>query len=59
MSHTQDKSSALGQGVVIFVYLAVLTVLEYFVAVTFSAVSILVVVAVIKLALVGALVQVM
>ena len=52
MSHTQDKSSALGQGVVIFVYLAVLTVLEYFVAVTFSAVSILVVVAVIKLALV-------
>ena len=52
MSHTQDKSSALGQGVVIFVYLAVLTVLEYFVAVSFSAVSILILVAVIKLALV-------
>jgi cytochrome c oxidase subunit 3 len=52
MSHTQDKSSALGQGVVIFVYLALLTILEYFVAVTFNAVSILVVVAVVKLALV-------
>jgi cytochrome c oxidase subunit 3 len=38
--------------VVIFVYLAVLTLLEYFVAVTFNAVSILVVVAVIKAALV-------
>jgi hypothetical protein len=47
MSHLQDKSSAFRQGVVIFVYLAVLTALEYFVAVTFSAVSILVVVAVI------------
>ena len=52
MSHTQDKSSAFGQGVVIFIYLAVLTALEYFVAVTFNAVSILVVVAVIKAALV-------
>lgn len=52
MSHTQDKSSALGQGVVIFVYLAVLTALEFFVAVTFNAVSILVVVAVIKAVLV-------
>lgn len=52
MSHILDKSSAFRQGVVIFVYLAVLTVLEYFVAVTFNAVSILVVVAVIKAALV-------
>lgn len=52
MSYTQDKSSALGQGVLIFVYLAALTVLEYFVAVTFNAVSILVVVAVVKAALV-------
>lgn len=52
MSHTQDKSSALNQGVVIFVYLTLLTILEYFVAVTFNAVSILVVVAIIKLALV-------
>jgi cytochrome c oxidase subunit 3 len=52
MTHTQDKSSALRQGVLIFVYLAVLTVLEYFVAVTFNATSILVVVAVVKAALV-------
>ena len=52
MTHTQDKSSALRQGVLIFVYLTVLTALEYFVAVTFKAVSILVVVAVIKAALV-------
>ena len=52
MTHTQDKSSALRQGVLIFVYLAVLTALEFFVAVTFNAASILVVVAVIKAALV-------
>lgn len=52
MSHILDKSSAFRQGVVIFVYLAVLTALEYFVAVTFQAVSILVMVAVIKAALI-------
>jgi cytochrome c oxidase subunit III len=52
MSHTQDKSASLRQGVLIFVYLTVLTALEYFVAVTFKAVSILVVIAVIKAALV-------
>jgi heme/copper-type cytochrome/quinol oxidase subunit 3 len=52
MSHTHDKSSALGQGVMIFVYLTVLTILEFFVAVTFNAMSILLVVAVIKAALV-------
>ena len=52
MAHTQDKSSALRQGVLIFVYLAVLTALEYFVAITFKAVFILVTVAVIKAALV-------
>jgi cytochrome c oxidase subunit III len=52
MSHTQDKSSALAQGVLIFVYLGALTLLEYFVAVTFNAVPILVLVAVIKAALV-------
>jgi cytochrome c oxidase subunit 3 len=52
MAHSQDKKSALGQGVVIFIYLAVLTVLEYFVAVTFNATSLLIVVAVIKAALV-------
>lgn len=52
MSHTNDKTSALNQGVVIFIYLGILTILEYFVAVTFSAVSILIVVALVKLALV-------
>ena len=52
MSHTNDKSSALTQGVIIFAYLAVLTVIEYLIAVSFNAVSILVVVAVIKAALV-------
>jgi cytochrome c oxidase subunit 3 len=52
MSHTQDKSSAFVQGVLIFVYLATLTLLEYFVAVTFNAITILVVVAVVKAALV-------
>ena len=42
----------LSQGVFIFVYLAVLTVLEYFVAIAFDAVPILVVVALVKAALV-------
>jgi len=42
----------LGQGIFIFVYLAVLTGLEFFVAVTFSSVSILIVVALVKAALV-------
>ncbi len=52
MSHTQSKSAAFAQGVVVFIYLAILTALEYFVAITFDAVPILVVVAVIKAALV-------
>ena len=52
MTHSQDKSSALGQGVVIFVYLAVLTIIEYFIAVAFDAVPLLLVVAVIKAGLV-------
>lgn len=52
MSHTNDKSSALTQGVIIFVYLTVLTVIEYLIAISFNAVSILVLVAVIKAALV-------
>lgn len=50
--HSQDKSSALGQGVVIFVYLAVLTLLEFFVAIALDAVMILIVFAVVKAALV-------
>lgn len=52
MTHTQDKSSALGQGVLIFVYLTVLTGLEYLIAISFPAVLLLVVVALIKAALV-------
>jgi hypothetical protein len=32
MAHKQDKASMLNQGVFIFVYLAVLTALEFFVA---------------------------
>jgi len=42
----------LSQGVFIFIYLAVLTALEFFVAVTFNSVALLVVVALIKAALV-------
>src|SRR5574341_2083821 len=52
MTHTQEKSSLLSQGVFIFVYLAILTGLEFFVAITFDAVPLLVVVALIKAALV-------
>jgi cytochrome c oxidase subunit III len=52
MAYKQDKSSMLGQGIFIFAYLAVLTGLEFFVAVTFSSVSILIVVALVKAALV-------
>lgn len=52
MTHKQDKSSMLSQGILIFIYLAVLTALEFFVAVTFNAVSLLVVVALVKAALV-------
>lgn len=52
MTHSETKSSALMQGVVIFVYLAVLTVIEYFIAVAFDAVPLLVVVAIIKAGLV-------
>jgi len=42
----------LGQGVLIFVYLAILTALEFFVAITFQSVPLLVVVALVKGALV-------
>jgi len=53
MSHIMDKISEYRQGVIIFVYLTVLTLLEYFVAVTFKAVSLLVLVALVKAALVA------
>jgi len=52
MAHTQDKKSMLSQGVFIFVYLAVLTALEFFVAISFGSVAVLVVVALIKAVLV-------
>ncbi len=52
MTHTQDKSTAMRQGVLIFVYLGILTVLEYFIAVAFDAVPLLVVVALVKAGLV-------
>ena len=52
MTDKHEKTSLLGQGVYIFVYLAVLTLLEYFVAVTFKAVALLVAVALVKAVLV-------
>jgi len=52
MEHTQSKGAAYGQGLLIFVYLAVLTGLEFFIAVTFASVVLLIVIALIKAALV-------
>jgi len=47
MTHT-DKKTALNQGVTIFIFLAVLTALEFSVAIALNAVAILAVVALIK-----------
>jgi cytochrome c oxidase subunit 3 len=52
MTHTEDKKTMLSQGIYIFVYLAALTGLEFFVAVTFKSVALLIVVALVKAALV-------
>ena len=52
MSHTQDKSSAFRQGAMIFVYLAVLTALEFFVAIALGAVILLITIALVKAGLV-------
>ena len=52
MTHSHDNKVMLSQGILIFIYLAVLTVLEYFVAVSFKSVPLLVVVALVKAALV-------
>jgi cytochrome c oxidase subunit III len=52
MEHKQEKSSMLGQGVFIFVYLAVLTLIEFGIAITFNAAILLVVIALVKAALV-------
>jgi cytochrome c oxidase subunit 3 len=52
MEHKQEKSSMLGQGVFIFVYLAVLTILEFGIAITFNSAVLLVVIALVKAVLV-------
>src|SRR5574339_753595 len=52
MVHVQEKKSMLFQGMIIFVYLAVLTGLEFLIAISFDAVPLLVVVALVKAALV-------
>jgi len=53
MTHTEDNKSMLSQGIFIFVYLAVLTGLEFFLAIKLQvAVPLLVVVALVKAALV-------
>ncbi len=51
MTQSHDKS-LLGQGVYIFIYLGLLTLLEFFVAITFNSVVVLVAVALVKAALV-------
>jgi len=48
MAHNQDKASMLNQGVFIFVYLAVLTALEFFVALSFNSTAVLIAVALVK-----------
>lgn len=52
MTHKQDKASMLNQGVFIFVYLAVLTALEFLVAASFNSTAVLIAVALVKGALV-------
>jgi len=52
MEHKQDKSALLGQGVFIFVYLAVLTIIEFGIALTFNSAVLLVTIALVKAALV-------
>jgi len=52
MEHKHDKSSMLGHGVFIFVYLAVLTVLEFGIALTFNSAVLLVALALVKAVLV-------
>ncbi len=52
MVHIQEKKTMLGQGILIFVYLAILTALEFFIAISFDSVPLLVVVALVKAGLV-------
>lgn len=51
MAHT-DKKTALNQGVIIFIFLAVLTALEFFIAIALDAVPLLAVIALFKAGLV-------
>ena len=51
MAHI-DKKTALNQGILIFIFLAVLTALEFFVAIVMDAVVLLVVIALVKVGLV-------
>jgi cytochrome c oxidase subunit 3 len=53
MTHTQDKSSALAQGLTIFIFLAVLTALEFGIAILINSVILLILVALIKAGLVA------
>ena len=50
--HNHDNSSMLSQGIYIFVYLAVLTALEFGIAISFDATILLVVIALVKAVLV-------
>src|SRR5919112_6086675 len=52
MVHTHNNRSMLGQGILIFIYLAILTGLEFFVAISFNSLPLLVVVAIVKAVLV-------
>jgi len=52
MTHKQDKSTLLSQGVFIFVYLAVLTAIEFGIAISFNSVALLIVIALVKAMLV-------
>src|SRR5574339_574706 len=52
MVHVQEKKSMLGQCILIFVYLAIFTGLEFFVAIAFDSVPLLVVIALVKAGLV-------
>jgi len=52
MTHKQDKSVLLSQGVFIFVYLAVLTLIEFGIAISFNSVALLIVIALVKAVLV-------
>ncbi len=53
MNYIQEKKPMLFQGIIIFVYLAVLTGLEFLIAISFDSVPLLVVIALVKAGLVA------